>query len=68
MAMQGAMAQVDGVTGASVQTTNALLQRVKAMLQYSGRATKVRLQKLLNKGIMPGHQDDPGVWYYLEMG
>lgn len=60
MAMQGAMAQVDGVTGASVQTANTSCSKGKKQCcNTPAEQLKVRLQKLLNKGIMLGHQDDP---------
>ncbi len=59
MAMQGAMAQVDGVTGASVQTARILpAAKVKRhCCNTPAEQLKVSLQKLLNKGIMVGHQD-----------
>lgn len=60
MAMQGAMAQVDGVTGASVQTAKtSCCKGKKQCCNTPAEQLKVRLQKLLNKGIMLGHQDDP---------
>ena len=60
MAMQGAMAQVDGVTGASVQTANtSCCKGKKQCCNTPAEQLKVRLQKLRNKGIMLGHQDDP---------
>ena len=60
MAMQGAVAQVDGVTGASVQTANtSSCKDKKQCCNTPAEQLKVRLQKLLNKGIMLGHQDDP---------
>ena len=60
MAMQGAVAQVDGVTGASVQTANtSSCKGKKQCCNTPAEQLKVRLQKLLNKGIMLGHQDDP---------
>lgn len=60
LAMQGAMAQVDGVTGASVQTAGTSCSKdKKECCKTPAGQLKIRLQKLLNKGIMVGHQDDP---------
>ena len=60
LAMQGAMAQVDGVTGASVQTAGTSYSKDKKVCcKTPAEQLKIRLQKLLNKGIMVGHQDDP---------
>ena len=60
LAMQGAMAQVDGVTGASVQAANtSCCKGKKDCSKTPAGQLKTRLQKLLSKGIMLGHQDDP---------
>ena len=60
LAMQGAMAQVDGVTGASVQTAGASCSKDKKVCcKTPAEQLKNRLQTILNKGIMLGHQDDP---------
>ena len=60
LAMQGAMAQVDGVTGASVQAAGASCSKDKKVCcKTPAEQLKNRLQKILNKGIMLGHQDDP---------
>ena len=60
LAMQGAMAQVDGVSGASVQATGtSCCKGKKDCSKTPAGQLKTRLQKLLNKGIMLGHQDDP---------
>ena len=60
LAMQGAMAQVDGVTGASVQTAGTSCSKDKKVCcKTPAEQLKNRLQKILNKGIMLGHQDDP---------
>jgi hypothetical protein len=49
MAMQGAMAQVDGVTGTSVQTANtSCCKGKKQCCNTPAEQLKVRLQKLLN--------------------
>ena len=59
LAMQGAMAQVDGVTGASVQAANtSCCKGKKDCSKTPAEQLKTRLQKLLSKGIMLGHQDD----------
>ena len=60
LAMQGAMAQVDGVTGASVQTAGTSCSKDKKVCcKTSAEQLKNRLQKIMDKGIMVGHQDDP---------
>ncbi len=60
MAMQGAMAQVDGVTGASTQAEMASsVKSRKTSSKTPAEQLKARLQKLIRKGIMLGHQDDP---------
>ena len=60
LAMQGAMAQVDGVTGASVLAANtSCCKGKKDCSKTPAEQLKTRLQKLLSKGIMLGHQDDP---------
>ena len=60
LAMQGAMAQVDGVTGASVQTAGTSCSKDKKVCcKTPAEQLKIRLQKILNKGVMLGHQDDP---------
>lgn len=57
MAMQGAMAQVDGITGASMQAEKSSCSQSKKC-NTPAEQLKIRLQKLLKKGIMLGHQDD----------
>ena len=60
LAMQGAMAQVDGTTGASVQAAGTSCSKDKKVCcKTPAEQQIIRLQKLLNKGIMLGHQDDP---------
>ena len=60
LAMQGAMAQVDGVTGASVQTAGTSCSKDKKVCcKTPAEQLKNRLQKIMDKGIMVGHQDDP---------
>ncbi len=59
MAMQGTMAQVDGITGASTQTDKVSCSAKKACCNTPAEQLKARLQKLVSKGIMLGHQDDP---------
>ena len=60
LVMQGAMAQVDGVSGASVQAAGTSCSNgIKECCKTPAGQLKIRLQKLLNKGIMVGHQDDP---------
>lgn len=60
LAMQGAMAQVNGVTGTSVQAANtSCCKGKKDCSKTPAGQLKTRLQKLLSKGIMLGHQDDP---------
>ncbi len=59
MALQGAMAQVDGVTGASMQAGESSCSKgKKECCKTPAAQLKVRLQKLLKRGIMLGHQDD----------
>ena len=60
LVMQGAIAQVDGVSGASVQAAGTSCSNgKKECCKTPAGQLKIRLQKLLNKGIMVGHQDDP---------
>ena len=54
------MAQVDGVTGASVQTAGTSCNKDKKVCcKTPAEQLKIRLQKIMDKGIMLGHQDDP---------
>ena len=65
MALQGAMAQVDGMTGASVQTKEtscgASCSATCCKKTHNTPACQLldRLKKLQKRGIMLGHQDDP---------
>lgn len=60
LVMQGAIAQVDGVSGASVQAAGTSCSNgKKECCKTPAGQLKICLQKLLNKGIMVGHQDDP---------
>ena len=53
LAMQGAMAQVDGTTGASVQAAGTSCSKDKKVCcKTPAEQQIIRLQKLLNKGIM----------------
>ena len=53
LAMQGAMAQVDGVIGTSVQAANtSCCKGKKDCSKTPAGQLKTRLQKLLGKGIM----------------
>lgn len=65
LALQGAMAQVDGMTGASVQTKEtscgASCSATCCKKTHNTPACQLldRLKKLQKRGIMLGHQDDP---------
>ena len=56
--MQGVMAQVDGTTGATTQAEKTSCCQNKTC-NTPAEQLKVRLQKILKKGVMFGHQDDP---------
>ncbi len=65
LALQGVMAQVDGMMGASVQTKDtscgASSSATCCKKTHTTPASQLlgRLKKLQKRGIMLGHQDDP---------
>ena len=65
LALQGVMAQVDGMLGASVQTKDtscgASSSATCCKKTHTTPASQLlgRLKKLQKRGIMLGHQDDP---------
>ncbi len=61
MALQVAMAQTDGITGASMQVKDASCGTTCCKKAHNTPASQLlaRLKKLQKRGIMLGHQDDP---------